>query len=68
MNQRAKRRFRIEDNHRDQSGEAPLVLIGDDDQVVAVHSSSRVLADMGFASGADEVRHNEDLVAREGSR
>jgi hypothetical protein len=68
VSQRTKRVFRIEENAGDPDGEARLALHDDSDQVVRVHTSPRVLADIAFDRGADEVQHNEDLVTRGGSR
>ena len=70
MSKTDKRRFRIAENAGDPGGDAPWALHDDNDEIVRVHASPRVLADLAFDSlGADEVSHDgRDLVARDGSQ
>lgn len=55
-----KRVFRITDNNGDER--APYALLDDTDIVIRVHHQVSVLSDIAFDLGADEVRHDEDLV------
>lgn len=68
MTKPAKRRFRITENPAGPEGGAPWALHDDTDEIVRVHTSPRVLADIAFDIGADEVTHGRDLVARDGAR
>ena len=60
MTGRHKRTFRITDNDGDER--APYALLDDSDTVVRVHHQISVLSDLAFDLGADEVRHDENLV------
>lgn len=60
---RTKRTFRIIDNTV--SDQAPYGLVDDTDTVIRVSASRTCLVDLAFAQGADEVRHDEDLVLAE---
>lgn len=70
MTKPAKRRFRITENPAGPEGGPAWALHDDTDEIVRVHTSPRVLADIAFdALGADEVTHDgRDLVARDGAR
>lgn len=57
-----KRKFRIIDNPADDE-RAPFALLDPDGTVIRVHTRVSYLADLAFDSyGADEVRHDEDLI------
>lgn len=56
--------FRIVDNVIDDE-RAPYALLDESDTVIRVASRPSTLSDIAFDLGADEVRHDEDLVKAE---